>query len=205
MKILLGLALLGLVLFALVYVFAIGHTSAFYQVHLELRDAMGQPLAYQPVVVWRYDYPRQELRTDAGGKLTWSGYEGFATNAVFGPSRPEAFPIRLTFPSLSPLYYRFEAANNGPVAYQVFNSEYDYTFGGQWVGDFDAIGHRLRSATEPDEAGKVNRVVSPTDGRIPQWRTRVIIRQLPANQNNANNYALDLDLEQNGVEFSITP
>ena len=68
-----------------VWVFAIGTASARYELELTLRDATGQPLRLQPVLVWRYDYPIKELRTDPAGRLTVSGREQFATNVLTGP------------------------------------------------------------------------------------------------------------------------
>lgn len=61
----LALALLAVMTF----VFSWGQSSVNYVLHLALRDAAGQPLAHQPVLMWRYDYPRQELHTDAAGYL----------------------------------------------------------------------------------------------------------------------------------------
>lgn len=188
----------------LVFVFTMGHADASYELRLTLRDAAGLPLAHQPVLVWRYDYPRQELRTDAAGHLTVNAHQSFTTSALFGPSRPDVFPVRLAFRNLSPLYYRFGVENAGPVPYQVFNSEYDYEFGGQWVGDFDAAGRRVRSATEPNDAGKVYTVVPPVSGQTPLWRTNAVIHQLPRKKDDPFRYAMELSLQQNGAEVSGT-
>ena len=126
-----GLALaLALVM---VFVFTLGQSSVTYVLHLTLRDAAGQPLAHQPVLVWRHEYPRQALRTDAAGSLVVQGYESFGASGLVGPRRPDIFPIRLAFAGRSPLFYLFAVKRTGPVPYDVFNTERDNIFGGHWA------------------------------------------------------------------------
>ena len=189
-----GVAALG----GIAWVFAIGTASAKYDLLLTLRDAAGQPLRLQLVLVWRYDYPTQELRTDSAGRLTITGYEQFATNLLTGPHRPESFPIRLAFPGLSPLFYRFELRRDGPAPYQVFNTSYDYEWGHQWVGDFDASG-RVPSQTKPDKTGKVNTTVPPANGQTLLWQAHASLHRL-AKVNAGSHYAIELNLRENGVE-----
>lgn len=94
LKLLLVLAGVGVTaLGGMAWVFAIGTTSAKYELQLLLRDAAGQPLRLQPILVWRYDYPTREMRTDSAGRLTLTGYEQFGTNVLTGPHRPA--PARL--------------------------------------------------------------------------------------------------------------
>jgi hypothetical protein len=183
------------------WVFAIGTASAKYELQVILRDAAGQPLRLQPVLVWRYDYPTQELRTDSAGRLMLTGYEQFATNVLTGPHRPAFFPIRLAFPGLSPLFYRFELRRDGPAPYQVFNTQYDYPWG-TWVGDFDHTG-RVRSQTKPDNKGKLYTAVPPTGGQTLLWQARATLHRI-AKEGAGSRYSIGLDLQQNGIEEGLT-
>lgn len=192
-----GLAALG----GMAWVFAIGTASAKYELQLALRDATGQPLRLQSVLVWRYDYPSQELRTDSAGRLILTGYEQFGTNMLTGPHRPEFFPIRLAFPGLSPLFYRFELRRDGPAPYQVFNTQYDYPWGA-WVGDFDSSG-RVRVQTKPDNKGKIYTAVPPTGGQTVRWKANAVLVRI-AKEGTGSRYRIELDLQQNGVEASLS-
>jgi len=180
------------------YIFSIGQHLATYEVALTLLDEAGRPLALQPVVVWRYDYPRQVLRTDSAGQLTWRGAESFSASAlVGGPRRPTEFLLRLAFPSLSPLYYRFGLRQAGTLPYQVFNTEYDYYFGHQWVGDVDAAGHLTREITQG--AAKTRYLaVAPTGGQLPRWQARATLRHL-GRQPAGHHFGIGLTLRQAGL------
>lgn len=193
-----GLALA--LLLVMVFVFTLGQGSVNYVLHLTLRDAAGQPLAYQPVLVWRHEYPRQELRTDAAGSLVVQGCEDFSTSGLVGPRRPDIFPIRLAFAGLSPLFYLFEVKRTGPVPYDVFNTERDNIFGGHWVGTFDATGHRVRRARITDTAGNAYPVAFPTGGHTLRWRTAATLRRLPQPPDTRRSYRIDLLLQQDGTE-----
>ena len=188
-----GVAALG----GMAWAFAIGTASAKYELRLTLRDAAGQPLPLQPVVVWRYDYPSQELRTDSAGQLSLTGYEQFATNILTGPHRPRFFPIRLAFPGLSPLFYRFELRRNGPAQYQVFNNQYDYLWGA-WVGNFDYSG-RVRTPAKPDSQGKRYTPVPPIGGQTLLWKASAVLDQI-AKVGTGSSYRIGLDLQQDGAE-----
>ena len=183
---------------SLLWVFAIGTATAQYELRLFLRDAAGQPLRLQPVLLWRYDYPTKELRTDSAGHLVIAGSEMFSTNVLTGPHRPDAFLVRLAFPGVSPLFYRFELRRDGPAPYQVFNTQYDYTWGHQWVGDFDATG-RVRSRIKPDKTGKVDATVPPTGGQTLLWQANASL-QLLAKEKAGSRFAIELDLQQKGFE-----
>lgn len=189
-----GVAVLG----GMVWVFALGTASVRYELHLTLRDAAGLPLRLQPVLVWCYEYPIREFRTDSVGHLTLPGYQSFGTNVLTGPHRPDTFPIRLAFPGLSPLFYRFELRRDGPAPYQVFNTQYDYTWGHQWVGDFDTNG-RVRSRLKPDKSGKVDTIVPPIGGQTLLWHPTAALRRL-AKEGAGSHYSIELDLQQSGIE-----
>lgn len=191
-----GVAALG----GMAWVFAIGTASAKYELQLTLRDAAGQPLRLQPVLVWRYDYPSRELRTDSAGQLTLTGYEQFATNILTGPHRPQSFPIRLAFPGFSPLFYRFELRRDGPAPYQVFNTQCEYPWGA-WVGDFDQS-ERVRSQTKPDNKGKSYATVPPNGGQTLLWKTHAVL-ELIAKEGTGSHYCLWLSLQQAGTEDSL--
>ena len=126
------------------------------------------------------------------------GYESFGTNILTGPHRPDAFLVRLAFPGLSLLFYRFELRRDGPASYQVFNTSYDYNWGHQWVGDFDATG-RVRSQTKPDKTGKVHTTVPPNGGQTLLWQANAALHRL-AKVKTGSHYAIELNLQQNGVE-----
>lgn len=193
-----GLALA--LLLVMVFVFTLGQSTVTYVLHLTLRDAVGQPLAHQPVLVWRHEYPRQALRTDAAGSLVVQGYESFGASGLVGPRRPDIFSIRLAFAGRSPLFYLFAVKRTGPVPYDVFNTERDNIFGGHWVGTFDATGHRVRRAPLTDAAGRVYPVAFPTGGHTLRWRTAATLRRLPQPPNTRRCYRIDLLLQQNGTE-----
>lgn len=171
-----GVAALG----SMVWVFAIGTASATYELRLTLRlshsgatHRFGRPVGYQ------------------GLRVVWYQYS----------HRPDAFLVRLAFPGLSPLFYRFELRRDGPAPYQVFNTSYDYNWGHQWVGDFDAIG-RVRSQTKPDKTGKVHTTVPPNGGQTLLWQANAALHRL-AKVKTGSHYAIELNLQQNGVEQAV--
>ena len=190
----LGVAAVG----SIMWVAAIGTSTASYELKLTLRDRAGQPLRLQPVVVWRYDYPSQEYRTDSAGRVTIPGYQQFTANMITGPRRPDAFLIRLTFPQQSPLFYRFELRQDGPVPYQVFNTQYDYLWGHQWVGDFEEKG-RVRSRTEPDNNGKVYTTVSPSGGQTLLWQATTALQRVNQEKKDSR-FVIELNLQEKGFE-----
>ncbi|MDJ0365897.1 hypothetical protein QMK33_12105 [Hymenobacter sp. H14-R3] len=191
---------------SLVFIFSLGQKSVTYEAVLQLLDAAGQPLAHQPVVVWRYDYPRQLLRTDSAGQVRWQAQESFSASVLIGPKRPDVFLVRLAVPEVSPLYYRFEVGrkDSGPVPYQVFNTEYDYYFGHQWVGDVDAAG-RLRREVKQGSPATTYQAVPPTGGQLLRWQATATLRPAGQQPDGRAHYTLALTLRQHGLALPEAP
>ncbi|RZK16160.1 MAG: hypothetical protein EOO56_20575 [Hymenobacter sp.] len=125
---------------SIAWIFSLGQRSVAYVLHLTVRDAQGQPLAAQPVVIWQRDYPARQLQLDAAGRLSVLASESFGASSLTGPGRPAAFAIRLQLPGVSPLFYSFSVARTGPLGpYRVYNDSYSAS-DAQWVSDFDATG-----------------------------------------------------------------
>jgi hypothetical protein len=182
---------------SLLVIFSLGQQSASYEAVLQLLDAAGQPLTHQPVVLWRYDYPRQVLRTDSAGQVRWRALESFSASALIGPKRPDAFLIRLAMPGVSPLYYCFAVGREGPVPYQVFNTEYDYYFGHQWVGDVDAAG-QLKREVKLGNPPTTYQAVPPTGGQLLRWQATAALRPAGKQPDGRRHYTLALTLQQPG-------
>ncbi|MCB2408636.1 hypothetical protein [Hymenobacter lucidus] len=191
----------GLVVAALggvVLIFSLGQSAVTYELRLTLLDATGQPLPAQPVIIWNRGYPLKETRINDAGQLTMQLSESFGAIAL-GPRRPDAFAVRLSFPSISPLYYWFQVQRSGPVPpYEVFNDSYSYGTN-QWVGDFDAQGSTRRQ-TKPDQTGKVSQAVPPTGGQVLRWAGTAELRQEGKSADNRRHYVLEMTLRQSGTQ-----
>ena len=193
----------GLVVTALggvAWISSLGQRSVSYVLHLTVRDAQGQPLPAQPVVIWRQGYPAQQLQLDAAGQLSVLASESFGASALTGPGRPAAFAIRLHLPGVSPLYYSFEVARMGPLGpYQVYNDSYSAN-DTQLVGDFDATG-RVRRPTKPGSTGQPHAGVAPVGGKVMRWLGTATLQRVADTADGRRQYALALELQQQGEEL----
>lgn len=193
----------GLVVTALggvAWIFSLGQRSVSYVLHLTVRDAQGQPLPAQPVVIWRQGYPAQQLQLDAAGQLSVLATESFGASALTGPGRPAAFAIRLHLPGVSPLFYSFNVARPGPLSsYQVYNDSYSAN-DTQWVGDFDATG-RVRRPIKPGPAGSRHAGVAPVGGKVLRWQGTATLQRAANTADGRRQYALALELQQQGEEL----
>jgi hypothetical protein len=193
-----GLAVIALS--CVVWIFSLGQRSVSYVLHLTVRDAQGLPLPAQPVVIWRQGYPAQQLRLDVAGQLSVLATESFGASALTGPSRPAAFIIRLHLPDVSPLFYSFSVARTGPLgSYQVYNDSYSAN-DTQWVGDFAATG-RVRRPTKPGSAGQPRAGVAPVGGKVLRWLGMATLRRASDTADGRRQYALALELQQQGEEL----
>lgn len=192
-----GLAVIALS--CVVWIFSLGQRSVSYVLHLTVRDAQGLPLPAQPVVIWRQGYPAQQLRLDVAGQLSVLATESFGASALTGPSRPAAFIIRLHLPNVSPLFYSFSVARTGPLgSYQVYNDSYSAN-DTQWVGDFAATG-RVRRPTKPGSTGQPRAGVAPVGGKVLRWLGMATLQRAADTADGRRQYALDLELQQQGEE-----
>ena len=161
-----------------------------------VRDAKGQPLPAQPVVIWRQGYPAQQLQLDAAGQLSVRASESFGASALTGPSRPAAFAIRLQLPGGSPLFYSFGVARTGPLGpYQVYNDSYSAN-DTQWVGAFDATG-RVPRPIKPVPTGAPHMGVAPVGGKVLRWLGTATV-QRAADTSDGRQYTVALVLQQQG-------
>jgi hypothetical protein len=177
------------------WIFSLGQRSVSYVLHLTVRDAQGQLLPAQPVVIWRQGYPSQQLQLDAAGQLSVLASESFGASALTGPSRPDAFTICLQLPEISPLFYSFEVARTGPLGpYQVYNDSYSANYT-QWVGNFDA-----RGPTRPTK-GQPAVGVAPVDGRVRRWLGAATLQRTANTPDGRRQYTLALELQQQGEEL----
>ncbi|SDX62267.1 hypothetical protein [Hymenobacter psychrophilus] len=182
------------------WAFSLGQRSIRYTLHLTLLDTAGQPLPPQRVVVWKQGYPLRELRSDAAGQLTLVARESFGTSIIFGPNRPEAIPIRLHLPEVSPLFYWFNIKQTGPLApYEVHNDYYSYNYK-QWVGDFDAT-HATRRHIVPSDPSQTFYAVPPNGGEVLRWQGNAKLERGPKQPDGSYDYRLDLMLQQSGMEI----
>ena len=192
----------GLVVAALgsvAWIFSLGQRSVTYVLHLTVRDAQGQPLPAQPVVMWQRGYPAQHLQLDAAGQLSVLATESFGASAFTGPRRPDAFAIRLQLPQVSPLFYSFEVARTGPLGpYRVYNDSYSAN-DTQWVGDFNATGP-VRRQTKPDPTGQHREGAAPVGGRVMRWLGTATLQRAANTADGRRQYAVALVLQQQGEE-----
>jgi len=193
----------GLVVTALgsvAWIASLGQRSVSYVLHLTVRDAQGQPLAAQPVVIWQRDYPAQQLQLDAAGQLSVLASESFGASALTGPGRPAAFAIRLHLPGVSPLYYSFDVARTGSLGpYQVYNDSYSAN-DKQWVGDFDAAG-RVHRPIKPGPAGSRHAGVAPVGGKVLRWLGTATLQRAANTADGRRQYTLALELQQQSEEL----
>jgi hypothetical protein len=193
----------GLVVTALgsvAWIFSLGQRSVSYMLHLTVRDAQGQPLSAQPVVIWQRDYPAQQLQLDAAGQLSVLASESFGASALTGPGRPDAFVIRLQLPGVSPLFYSFNVARTGPLGpYQVYNDSYSAN-DTHWVGDFDATG-RVHRSIKPGPAGSSHAGIAPVGGKVLRWLGTATLQRAADTADGRRHYALNLELQQQGEEL----
>ncbi|MGI4736191.1 MAG: hypothetical protein ACRYG7_13525 [Janthinobacterium lividum] len=182
------------------WIFSLGQRSVSYVLHLTVRDAQGQPLSAQPVVIWQRDYPAQQLQFDGAGQLSVLAAESFGASAFTGPSRPDAFAIRLQLPEVSPLFYSFGVARTGPLGpYQVYNGSYSAN-DTQWVGDFDATG-RVRRPIKPDPTGAPHSGVAPLGGKVLRWLGTATLQRAANTADGHRQYTVALVLQQQGEEL----
>lgn len=175
------------------WVFSLGQRSVGYTLRLTVRNAAGQPLAGQPVVIWQPGYPSQSRQLDDAGQLSVLASESFGASALTGPSRPVAFAIRLQLPTVSPLYYWFEVARTGPLGtYHVYNDPYSAT-DRQWVGDFTAAGPVPRN---PAAANASAQPVPPLGGTVVGWQGAAMLQRAGKAADGRRTYTLDLQLQQ---------
>lgn len=188
---------------SVVWIFSLGQRSVSYTLHLTVRDAQGLPLSAQPVVIWRQGYPAQQLQLDAGGQLSVLANESFGASALTGPSRPDAFVIRLQLPEVSPLFYSFDVARTGPLGpYQVYNDSYSAN-DTQWVGDFDATG-RVHRPSKPGLTGSPHAGVAPVGGKVLRWLGKAIVERDANTADGRRQYTVSLVL-QKGEELLVRP
>jgi hypothetical protein len=196
----------GLVVAALgsvVWVFSLGQRSVSYVLQLTVRDAQGQPLPAQPVVIWQRDYPAQQLQLDAAGQLSVLASQSFGASVLTGPSRPDAFAIRLQLPGISPLFYLFDVARTGPLGlYRVYNDSYSAN-DAQWVGDFNATG-RVHRPIKPGPTGSPHAGVAPVGGSVMRWLGMAQV-QRAATTADGRQYTVALALQQQGEELFERP
>jgi hypothetical protein len=181
------------------WVFSLGQRSVSYVLQLTVRDAQGQPLPAQPVVIWQRDYPAQQLQLDAAGQLSVLASESFGASALTGPSRPAVFAIRLQLPGISPLFYSFSVARSGPLGpYQVYNDSYSAN-DAQWVGDFDATG-RVHRPIRPGPTGARHAGVAPVGGNVLRWLGTATLQRVANAADGRRQYTVALVLQQQGEE-----
>ena len=186
------------------WIFSLGQRSVSYVLHLTVRDAQGQPLAAQPVVIWRQGYPAQQLQLDATGQLSVLASESFGASALTGPGRPDAFVIRLQLPGVSPLFYSFGVARTGPLGpYRVYNDSYSAN-DAQWVGDFDATG-RVHRPIRPGPTGAPHAGVAPVGGKVPRWLGTATLQRAADMADGRRQYTVALVLQQQGEELFGKP
>lgn len=184
---------------SIAWIFSLGQRSVSYVLHLTVRDAQGQPLPAQPVVIWQRDYPAQQLQLDTTGQLSVLASEPFGASALTGPSRPAAFAIRLQLPEVSPLFYSFGVARTGPLGpYQVYNDSYSAN-DAQWVGDFDATG-RVHRPIKPGHAG-----IAPVGGKVLRWLGTATLQRAANTADGRRQYMVALVLQQQGEELFEKP
>lgn len=140
----------------------------------------GTPAAGQKVELWGYDKVTREAVTGPDGRAEFVGETIDVVSLLgFPRRRPEVFPVRIRFPSLTPLYYRFDVIHDGVPEADVFNTRYDYRFGGDWVGRFNADGLIVR--VDKDEYRRPAERTAPRteDGVVQLFRPRVTVAELP--------------------------
>ena len=197
-----GLAVVALG--SVVWIFSLGQRSVSCLLHLTVRDAQGQPLPAQPVVVWRQGYPAQQLQLDAAGQLSLLATESFGSSALTGPGRPAAFAIHLQLPGVSPLFYSFGVARTGPLGpYQVYNDSYSAN-DTQWVGDFDATG-RVPRPIKPGPTGARHAGVAPVGGKVLRWLGTATVQRAADTSDGRHQYTVVLVLQQQGEELFEKP
>lgn len=162
--------------------------------HISFQDEKGQPLKNLPVDVWEYEHYTQHAKTNEEGKVEFKNqsYQTVKMFFQFWNLRPDVFSMRLRFPELSKLYYRFEVKKEGPVSYEVFNDSYDYFFGEKWLGTFN---DKTQIAQKIKDYDKTYNAVAPENECkcIDLWKTKVRLQESGKNQ-----YEIYLDLQQSG-------
>ncbi|OGX91280.1 hypothetical protein [Hymenobacter coccineus] len=131
------------------------------------------------------------MQLDSAGQLSVAALESFGASALTGPSRPEAFAVRLHLPGISPLFYWFDVAHPGPLGpYQVYNDSYSTGYS-QWVGGFDAKGPTRRQ-TKPDAAGQRAEGVAPVGGKVLRWLGQATLERAANRADGRRQYTLGL-------------
>jgi hypothetical protein len=144
------------------------------------RNADGSPAAGQAVELWGYEKAKREAVTGPDGRAEFPGETIEVVSPLgFPRRRPESFPVRIRFPRVSPLYYRYDVLRDGVPEADVFNTTYDYRFGRDWVGRFDGDGLVVR--VDKDEYGRPAQRARPStdDGAVQLFRPRATLKQLP--------------------------
>lgn len=178
--IILGFVVTVAVMLGIIVLLLPGTTRMPYDVAVVARNADGTPAPGQTVEFWGYDKYTRYAVTDADGRAEFPGETvEVVSTLAFRRRRPEAFPVRIRFPKLSPLYYRYDVVRDGAPEADVFNTWYDYRFGGDWVGRFDAEGLVVR--VDKDEYSRPVKRAAPgtDDGAVQLFRPRATVAQLP--------------------------
>lgn len=160
------------------------------------RNADGTAVAGQEVELWGYEKAARTALTGPDGRAEFPGETiHVSTTLLFQRHRPEAFPLHIRFPQFAPLYYRYDVVRDGPPQADVFNTTYDYRFGNDWVGRFDAAGRIERVTT--DEYGRpAKRAAARTDdGSVQLFRAEATILEI---QGPESRWRIDLVLTPAG-------
>lgn len=140
MIIILAVAVITVALAAAVtFAFSIGTRSVAAAVRVKIKDASGQPLHGVQVLLWKDGYPSTHAATNPDGEAVFydQRYQWTGSMLVGRRSLPPVLPVRLHFPQLSTVYYRFECRPGRTTThYNVFHSTYDYFRTGNWAGEF---------------------------------------------------------------------
>lgn len=144
-----------------------------FDVTIVARNADGTLVPGQRVELWGYDKYTRESVTGADGRAEFPGEViHVVATLAFPRQRPDVFPVHIRFPAFAPLFYRYDIAGDGAPEADIFNTKYEYRFGDDWVGRFNADG--LVAGVTKDEYGRPAKRARPDteDGVVQLFRPR---------------------------------
>ncbi len=173
------IALLAVAFAMMAFMFSVVPATLFAtaDVVISIKDSNGQPVKNSTVELWKYEYANLIARTDENGMATFpkQNFQYGKNIYMFWVNRPASFEIRVHVPEISPQYYRFELVGSGPQEYDVFNTEYDYFHGEEWVGRFD--GNQRVKSTIHSMGKEYSAVMPQTENRQVQlWNATAKIQ-----------------------------
>ena len=170
---LVGLAVAMAALLGGVILILPGTVVVTFDVTIVARNADGTPAPGQLVELWGYDKYSREAVTGPDGRAEFPGeVVHIVATLAFPRRRPDVFPVHMRFPKFAPLFYRYDVAGDGAPEADVFNTWYEYRFGRDWVGRFNADG--LMAGVTKDEYGRPAKRAKPAteDGAVQLFRSR---------------------------------